>query len=484
MEKAWIDYKTDEETFKTIVNYEEDFVYDMMRKKYGKDFDGINVKSSIKRSEIYKYNLADDLIKLDVLCAEKLKARGKNIAGFFSNSTDLMSRKLCTAYDLNSIELGAVITCISSEYRDVFVYASGINRKKVKMPVIVSMFNTTTDDAYMKIAFALREIEKIVKDRKNRLTESSQKKTTIPNLSQKHYGQNFDKIKSPISPAPKGDEKTILNVQRGSNNGIEKIKQTETSEIQEKQENPQIEVSKTNPKENPSSNGDGKMRKRKNVPIDKHQTLNEYYQARGFSKEALENLYSKLTARGKAYFDKYIEVIENDDNTHTFKIKKAIPKYDKDSRDYFTKSACAVLSKFANTEAVSAEIEAIKPTKENDNKPSIDLKNNVTAYLSALKLSKIITKDLIINLQLPKKYEYFLLTEFDTNGNNEFSLEEEAEFLNMSVEELCKHLIESIEYLKTQLNDKLSMDKSRVEKLLNNNTQPDDGEVDMKKTLN
>lgn len=472
MEKAWIDYKTDEETFKTIVNYEEDFVYDMMRKKYGKDFDGINVKSSIKRSEIYKYNLADDLIKLDVLCAEKLKARGKNIAGFFSNSTDLMSRKLCTAYDLNSIELGAVITCISSEYRDIFVYASGINRKKVKMPVIVSMFNTTTDDAYMKIAFALREIEKIVKDKKNRLTESSQKKTTIPNLSQKHYGQNFDKIKSPISPAPKEAEKTILNVQHGSNSGIEKIKQTEKAEIQEKQENP-------------STNRNDKMRKRKNVPIDKYQTLNEYYQARGFSKEALENLYSKLTVRGKAYFDKYIEVIENGDDTHTFKIKKAIPKYDKDSRDYFTKSACAVLSKFSNTEAVSAEIKAIKPTKENgDNKPSIDLKNDVTAYLSALKLSKIITRELIINLQLPKKYEYFLLTEFDTNGNNEFSLEEEAEFLNMSVEELCKHLIESIEYLKTQLNDKLSMDKSRVEKLLNNNTQPDDGEVAMKKTLN
>lgn len=130
MEKAWIDYKTDEETFKTIINYEEEFVYDMMRKKYGKDFDGINVKSSIKRSEIYKYDLAEYLIKLDVLCAEKLKTKGKNISGFFSNTGNLMLRKLCTAYDLKPTELDEVIACISSEYQDIFVYTFGINRKK------------------------------------------------------------------------------------------------------------------------------------------------------------------------------------------------------------------------------------------------------------------------------------------------------------------------------------------------------------------
>ena len=29
MEKAWIDFKTDEETFKTLIKYEEDYVYDI-----------------------------------------------------------------------------------------------------------------------------------------------------------------------------------------------------------------------------------------------------------------------------------------------------------------------------------------------------------------------------------------------------------------------------------------------------------------------
>lgn len=157
MEKAWIDFKTDEETFKTLIKYEEDYVYDIMKKKYGKDFDGINVKGTIKRSDIYKYNLAELLVKMDVLCVEKLKAKNKNLIGFFNNNATLMSRKLCLTYDLTPQELESAINKVSPQYRDIFTSAFGINRKKEKLSIITSLFNISTDDIYQKLMFALHE---------------------------------------------------------------------------------------------------------------------------------------------------------------------------------------------------------------------------------------------------------------------------------------------------------------------------------------
>lgn len=462
MEKAWIDFKTDEETFKTIMSHEEEFVYDMMRKKYGKDFDGINVKNSIKRNEIYKYNLAEYLVKLDVSCAEKIKAKGKNPIGFFSNNVNLMIRKLCLVYGLNPSDMDSIIASISSEYRDIFVCAFGINRKKVKMSVIVSTFNINTDDIYMKLMAAIDEIEQLVKTSKSTTKENPETEQNVP--------------------SPKEETPNVLNVVSKSEEVTERLDKDETLNTEKDQEEYQIETPEPVSEEN-ATNAEFTPKKRE-CALNKFQTLNDYYESRGFSQEATESLYSKLTIRGKVYFDKYIEVVKNEEGTHIFKLKTPIPDEDEKAINYFTKSSIIALKHNQNNKEISIEPNTTEPEIENDNILDMDVIDGMADYLRILKNSNIITRELIINLQLPKKYEYFLLTEFDTNGKNEFSLEEEAEFLNMSVGDLCKHLIESMEYLKTQLNDKLAIDIDRVEILLNNSMLSEDGETTIKKTLN
>ena len=88
-----------------------------------------------------------------------------------------------------------------------------------------------------------------------------------------------------------------------------------------------------------------------------------------------------------------------------------------------------------------------------------------------------------MNAHLPKKCEYFLLTEFDVNYSGEYSLDEEASSLNMSTEELCKNLVEAVLCLKNEIDARLTINPQKIDGLLNNTKNMND-EKNIKKTLN
>lgn len=620
MEKAWIDFKTDEETFKTLIKYEEDYVYDIMKKKYGKDFDGINVKGTIKRSDIYKYNLAELLVKMDVLCVEKLKAKNKNLIGFFNNNATLMSRKLCLTYDLTPQELESAINKVSPQYRDIFTSAFGINRKKEKLSIITSLFNISTDDIYQKLMFALHEFENIIKTNKDNPNKIVQKKISIPTslvtflekfgyrkeaivqmlstyetririVLHKYYGQKYDKVRSPLIPVSKEDAEIILNIISGPDSVIERLKKSEvptkqivkeeakekqntipiksfnlikfyeekgytvnefieayrslrldeqnlikqkfdknfneiynshlTSEEKEKiykltkDENEGIgklikeerinkdklkqkSIEKTQSKEEikESHEDDKIIKKSQYISISNYKTLNDYYKDRGFTEEDLESLYSNLKKGGQKHFDKYIDVTE-ENGKHIFNIKSTILRSDKTAYGYFTVTAIITFRKSLQSGEQKEEcIQTKTETKENgleetnileeetDNIKSFEeIKESVESYLKSLKKANIITRDLIINTHLPKKCEYFLLTEFDVNYSGEYSLDEEASSLNMSTEELCKNLVEAVLCLKNEIDNRLTINPKKIDGLLNNTKNMND-EKNIKKTLN
>lgn len=620
MEKAWIDFNTDEETFKTLIKYEEDYVYDIMKKKYGKDFDGINVKGTIKRSDIYKYNLAELLVKMDILCAEKLKAKNKNLISFFTNNATLMSRKLCLTYDLTPQELESAINKVSPQYRDVFTSAFGINRKKEKLSIITSLFSISTDDIYQKLMFALHEFENIMKTNKDNLNKIVQKKINIPTslitflekfgyrkeaivqmlstyemrirlVLHKYYGQKYDKVRSPLIPVSKEDAEIILNIISGPDSVIERLKKSEvpikqivkeeakekqnaipiksfnlikfyeekgytinefieayrslrldeqdlikqkfdknfneiynshlTSEEKEKiykltkDENEGIgklikeerinkdklkqkSIEKTQSKEEikESHEDDKIIKKPQYISISNYKTLNDYYKDRGFTEEDLESLYSNLKKGGQKHFDKYIDVTE-ENGKHIFNIKSTILRSDKTAYSYFTVTAIITFRKNLQSgeqieECIQTKIETKESCLEEKNileedtdniKSFEEIKESVESYLKSLKKANIITRDLIINTHLPKKCEYFLLTEFDVNYSGEYSLDEEASFLNMSTEELCKNLVEAVLCLKNEIDTRLTINPNKIDGLLNNTKNMND-EKNIKKTLN
>lgn len=233
------------------------------------------------------------------------------------------------------------------------------------------------------------------------------------------------------------------------------------------------------------------------VLIDENTTLNEYYEARGFDSTKLEEVYLK-TNRGKDYFDEYIDIIKTDDGKVIFKVKKPIKrKKDTAAYNYFVRSLPYRLTRkrTMNKSISSKTTEPTEPPLLIENSESInnnvkrteidpellaDLKDYVGEYITSVKETNIITRELITNLGLPKRYEYFLLNEFVANKDNKVSLDEEAEILNLDVMELCKILIEAIELLKSEINNKLMINNPEI----NQTPETNDGETNLKKALN
>lgn len=235
---------------------------------------------------------------------------------------------------------------------------------------------------------------------------------------------------------------------------------------------------------------------KKRIIFNEYKTLNEYYEARGFDSSKLEEVYKK-TKKGKEHFDEYIDIIKTDDGRCIFKIKKLIDRENTLVFRYFTTTIPFLLKstqeKFLPSEHQIVEEREILPindrdtsldttvdSQKTDKESLIDLKIYIGEYITSVKETNIITRELIMNLGLPKRYEYFLLNEFVANKNNEISLDEEAEILNLDVMELCKTLIEAIELLKTIINNKLMINNIEISQ----SPESDDGETNLKKALN
>lgn len=306
MENVWTNFKTDEETFKLIMKYEEDFVKIIVQKKYGINYDNKNeVKLTKKENEIFA--LASLLIEIDVLCIKNLKNKHINIDSFFKKEEGLMQRKIRTAYDLQIDKLENIIIRLPEEQRKIFIYSYGINRRKMSFKDIEKLFEVSTDDIYKSLLLTIRRLKsevnimKSVKKVTNKIPtmlmldlekRGYPRSELIEALNlyddktkytlQKYYGFNYSSAKSPLIPVAEGDEKIINSVLIGDNNIDFQIKKLQEKKLQA------IEKIKRN----------NRLKKEKTF------NLIKFYKDKGYSALEFLNAYRSLSERQCALIKK------------------------------------------------------------------------------------------------------------------------------------------------------------------------------------
>lgn len=306
MENVWTNFKTDEETFKLIMKYEEDFVKTIVQKKFGINYDNKDeVKLTKKENEIFA--LASLLIEIDVLCIKNLKNKHINVDSFFKKEEGLMQRKICTAYDLKIDKLENIIIRLPEEQRKVFIYSYGINRRKMNFKDIEKLFEVSTDDIYKNLLLTIRRLKsevnimKSVKKVTNKIPtmlmldlekRGYPRSELIEALNlyddktkytlQKYYGFNYSSAKSLLIPVAEGDEEIINSVLIGDNNIDVQIKKLQEKKLQAIEEI-----------------------KRNNRPK-KEKTFNliKFYKNKGYSALEFLNAYRSLSERQCALIKK------------------------------------------------------------------------------------------------------------------------------------------------------------------------------------
>ncbi len=272
MENVWTNFKTDEETFKLIMKYEENFVKTIVQKKFGINYDNKDeVKLTKKENEIFA--LASLLIEIDVLCIKNLKDKHINVDSFFKKEEGLMQRKICTAYDLKIDKLENIIIRLPEEQRKVFIYSYGINRRKMNFKDIEKLFEVSTDDIYKNLLLTIRRLKsevnimKSVKKVTNKIPtmlmldlekRGYPRSELIEALNlyddktkytlQKYYGFNYSSAKSLLIPVAEGDEEIINSVLIGDNNidvQIKKLQEKKLQAIEEIKRNNRLKKEKT-----------------------------------------------------------------------------------------------------------------------------------------------------------------------------------------------------------------------------------------------
>lgn len=306
MENVWTNFKTDEETFKLIMKYEEDFVKTIVQKKFGINYDNKDeVKLTKKENEIFA--LASLLIEIDVLCIKNLKNKHINIDSFFKKEEGLMQRKIRTAYDLQIDKLENIIIRLPEEQRKIFIYSYGINRRKMSFKDIEKLFEVSTDDIYKSLLLTIRRLKsevnimKSVKKVTNKIPtmlmldlekRGYPRSELIEALNlyddktkytlQKYYGFNYSSAKSPLIPVAEGDEAIINSVLIGDNNIDFQIKKLQEKKLQA------IEKIKRN----------NRLKKEKTF------NLIKFYKDKGYSALEFLNAYRSLSERQCALIKK------------------------------------------------------------------------------------------------------------------------------------------------------------------------------------
>lgn len=306
MENVLTNFKTDEETFKLIMKYEEDFVKIIVQKKYGINYDNKDeVKLTKKENKIFA--LASLLIEIDVLCIKNLKNKHINVDSFFKKEEGLMQRKICTAYDLKIDKLENIIIRLPEEQRKVFIYSYGINRRKMNFKDIEKLFEVSTDDIYKNLLLTIRRLKsevnimKSVKKVTNKIPtmlmldlekRGYPRSELIEALNlyddktkytlQKYYGFNYSSAKSPLIPVAEGDEAIINSVLIGDNNIDFQIKKLQEKKLQA------IE----------------KIRRNNRLKKEKTFNLIKFYKDKGYSALEFLNAYRSLSERQCALIKK------------------------------------------------------------------------------------------------------------------------------------------------------------------------------------
>lgn len=186
--------------------------------------------------------------------------------------------------------------------------------------------------------------------------------------------------------------------------------------------------------------------------LDYCKNLNDYYKKYGITDEELTNAY-KSANQGKKYFEEFTTITKVNEEKYIFEIKSTLKyRHDLPAYAYFTSNLLIYLkhkTKQTKQETQNNLVIAEGPSFDN-------IKEYIHEYLSEIKSSHIITKDLILSLNLPKRYEYFLLNEFVINKDGSMSLDEEAKLFNIDSMELCKVLVDAIKLVKENVISKMN----------------------------
>lgn len=305
MAKAWSYFETDEEVFKAILKGLTNEEKALLKKQFGKDYDGINVRTSIKKNEKNDLNALCERILIDVAFAKKLKANGKVIDNYITNSSYNALKKLAYTYDIDTESLNTMINSLTSNERQAFIYYFGIDRKKMTIFNISNLLSTDELNTFVYLKSAISSIKRKCE---NSLTINKSKinlknKEDIPaNFSsqlikkgytlkeiniaakqlsnetylvlKKYYGRDLNQIRSFMVIVNDDDKKLILDALYGNNSIEKKIVDLRTKR-EEKSE-----------KEDP-------------LPSLFEGNLQVYYQKLGYSKNAFIEAFRNLNSDDK-----------------------------------------------------------------------------------------------------------------------------------------------------------------------------------------
>ena len=330
MEKAWSYFETDEDIFKVILKGLTNEEKALLKKQFGKDYDGINVRTSIKKNEKNDFNALCERILIDVAFAKKLKAYGKVTDNYMANSNYNVLKKLAYTYDIDTESLNTMINSLASNERQAFIYYFGIDRKKMTIFNISNLLSTDEFNTFVCLKSAISSIKRkcensltINKSKINLKNKDDipasftsqliKKGYTLKEISfaakqlssetylvlKKYYGRDLNQIRSFIIKINDDDKKLILDALYG-NNSIEK----------------KIVNLKTKKEE--------KSEKEETLPSFFEGNLQVYYQKLGYPKSALIEAFRNLNSDDKKTlflgFDHSFNSID-------------ISKYTKDVRD-------------------------------------------------------------------------------------------------------------------------------------------------------
>lgn len=263
MEKAWEYFKTEKDIFLAVVNNASFEEKNLLKKKFGKDYDGINVKTAIKKNEMNDFNLVCKKVMIEIDFAEKVKKNGKLMNNYLSDKNYDFLKKIMYAYNINKNVLDDIISSLAKGERTAFLYYFGIDRKKMTISAIADLLKTDEIHVYTNINAALETIKRksckhieakstVTKNQANQapmnimyplikkgytqfeiINAIKEYDENIVSILKKLYGNSFNNTRSLMIKVSPEDAEIVLNILNGDDNIESKIIKTR----EEKQKN-------------------------------------------------------------------------------------------------------------------------------------------------------------------------------------------------------------------------------------------------------
>ena len=171
--------------------------------------------------------------------------------------------------------------------------------------------------------------------------------------------------------------------------------------------------------------------------------IKDIYMSNGYTEEESIKVLSKLKEENEALYNKHI------DDEYNVRVDEAI---DNESSELINKGFLELKKMHEDSKGTD------NVDKTSDNTDS-DIKEYIK-YIKYLKNAKIFTKELILSVDIEKNDKYYLLMEFVLNSDNIFTLEEEANLLNIDIKLLIEILTSTIEKARKDINNKFKYKKT------------------------